>query len=279
MADPYRVEPAKSGRSTCKASKEPIAKGELRFGSLVDIGGHETYHWRKLAYITEKQVSNVETKMGGVDKVGGFEDLSTKQQGLLRKAFEKAAAAGKKKEKEKEKVAKAKAKAKSAKDKAKLAKAKAKAKAVAAKEKAKAAKEAKKAKALGSPKSKPAAATEHTAEGSAPEAKKPRSARASLDPGTLKLAHQALDLAKSAKWRELFSMLDKHPALVDARPPERKYTILHQAAWHGSKLAVDTLIDKYGADVSALTSSGEIAAKVARDQGHGLLASSIEDRS
>lgn len=115
--DPYLVEPAKSGRSTCKASKLPIEKGELRFGSFIDIGGHGSYHWRKLKYISEKQVANVDRKVGGVEGVAGYEALTGAQQKRLQQAFTKAAKKGAAKDKAKAKVVadKEKAQAKTAK--------------------------------------------------------------------------------------------------------------------------------------------------------------------
>lgn len=125
---PYRVEPAKSGRSFCKISKELIEKGEIRFGSLVEMGGHASYHWRKLSALTPKVLKNVEAKVGDASKLDGYADLSAKEQGQVQKAFKQAAGKGVKLDKEKEKVAKAKAGAKAKKEKAKEAKVKAKAK-------------------------------------------------------------------------------------------------------------------------------------------------------
>jgi hypothetical protein len=257
---PYKVEPAKTGRSTCKASKEIIAKGELRFGSLVDIGGHGSYHWRKLAYITGKQVNNLITKMGGINWIAGWSDLSAKQQNQLVKACHKAMSIGAKMELAKAKAASLKVKVKSLKVKAKEAKAKAKAKAAAAKE-------AKKAKAGVT--RKPAAALADE-----PPAKRARGAApaADPDPKVLRTAHKAIDLAKNSKWKDLFVLLDAHPEVVNVRPVEREYGILHQAAFNGSQLAVDQLIDKYGADKSLRTKSKETVAGIAKGQGYGILA-------
>merc|ERR1712054_631436 len=94
-----------------------------RFGSFVDMGGHGSYHWKKL---------------GGITHVGGFGELSAKQQKKLEKAFLAATKKGAAKDKAKAKIEMGKAKAKMAKEKAKVAKAKAKAKAMEIKEKAKA---------------------------------------------------------------------------------------------------------------------------------------------
>mmetsp|Transcript_85258 Transcript_85258/g.150723 ORF Transcript_85258/g.150723 Transcript_85258/m.150723 type:complete len:127 (+) Transcript_85258:26-406(+) len=88
--DSYMVEPAKSGRSLCKVSKEVIEKGELRFGSLVEFGGRASYQWRKLSCITPKVASNVVAKVGGPDRVSGFDALSPKQKVQFLKAFKAA---------------------------------------------------------------------------------------------------------------------------------------------------------------------------------------------
>merc|ERR1712046_201572 len=156
----------------------------------------------------------------------------------------------------------------------------------------KAAKAAAKAKALAK-KGKPAAAVDDE-DDSAPPAKKPKVAAAELpvkeapasrggrdaaepDPKTIRLAHKAIDLAKYAKWRDLFAFLDKNPEVVNIRPEEREYTILHQAAYHGSQLAVDQLIDKYGADKKALTKDNAPVADIATSEGYLPLAKHIEE--
>eukprot|EP00927_Polykrikos_kofoidii_P032917 TRINITY_DN27906_c0_g1_i1.p1 TRINITY_DN27906_c0_g1~~TRINITY_DN27906_c0_g1_i1.p1 ORF type:complete len:424 (+),score=108.37 TRINITY_DN27906_c0_g1_i1:68-1339(+) len=91
MSDQYRIEPAKTNRSTCKASKEKIEKGELRFGSNVDVfGDGGSYQWRKLEYLTDRIIQNVENKVGSIEHVSGWDDLSEDQQETFQKAFEAA---------------------------------------------------------------------------------------------------------------------------------------------------------------------------------------------
>jgi len=287
MADaavPYRVEPAKSGRSYCKISKESIEKGEIRFGSLVDMGGHASYHWRKLSSLTPKVVKNVEAKVGDVDKLDGYADLSAKEQSQVQKAFKQAVGKGVALDKAKEKVTKAKAAATVKKDKAKEAKAKAKAKVIDTKMKAKA--KALAAKTKGKAKAKPGKVLAVAAP--EPPAKKARVEAASgsgdgrssdPDPKTIKIAHRAIDLAKEAKWRDLFALLKSSTAgVVNVRPEVRDYGVLHQAAFQGSSVAVNQLIDQFGADAGLLTKKGQTAAEVARSQGFGPLATSIEER-
>lgn len=102
----YRVELAKTGRSTCKASKEKIAEGQLRLGCYADIHGHGSYQWRSLHHITPRLASNVEKKVGNYESVDGFDELAAAQQLEFLDAME--AALGKTKA-----GAKAKARAKS----------------------------------------------------------------------------------------------------------------------------------------------------------------------
>lgn len=266
---PYRVEPAKTGRSTCKISKEKIDKGELRFGSYVEMGGHGSYAWRKLACITAKVVKNVETKVGPVEGIAGFDELSKSDQAKLTKAFKVASGKGAAKEKEKTKMLKAKEKAKAAKLKAKEKKAKAKEKALAAKEKKIAAKAKAKAKALAK-KVKESGAKTAVSDG------EPAAKRVKVDApkSKIELAHAAIDLAKDGKWAKTFEFLDLHSdvSIVNLRPEVREYAILHQAAFFGAQKAAEKLIDNYEADPNVLSKSGELASNVAKQQGHDTLA-------
>mmetsp|Transcript_53263 Transcript_53263/g.105883 ORF Transcript_53263/g.105883 Transcript_53263/m.105883 type:complete len:285 (+) Transcript_53263:64-918(+) len=276
---PYVVEPAKSGRSTCKASKLPIAKDELRFGSAIDMGGHVTYAYRKLDYITAKIVENVKAKLdGGAEKVAGFDSLNRIQQAKLISAFQKAEKAGMKASVAKAKAVAAKAKAKAkalvAKDKLKAAKAKAKAKSLAAKAKSKA-----KSKSTSTAVSTaaPAPIKEASAIVTAGTNKRARSVSAETGPASgEKLAHQAIDLAKEAKWKKLFDFLGDHGDIVNVRPSMRVFGIIHQAAWHGSFMAVDHLVDEFTADLTLETKDGKTAADIAEQEGHVLLAKHIK---
>eukprot|EP00662_Eupelagonemidae_sp_cell21_P037838 gene37838-26797_t len=90
-----RVEPAKSGRSTCVASNERIEKGELRFGFYrkgadipaqtspylcMDQVGYGYHLWHRLHHITPQQARNVQSLLGGVTGVDGYADLNKEQQ-------------------------------------------------------------------------------------------------------------------------------------------------------------------------------------------------------
>jgi len=278
---PYLVEPAKSDRSTCKASKEKIEKGELRFGSFVDMGGHGSYHWRKLDYISEKQVTNVETKLGGIDKVGGYAELTGAQQKKLQKAFAGAAKKGAAKEKAKAKVLADKAKAKLGKAKAKDAKAKAKAKVLALKEKAKLKKLGKSATALATKTAAAKAAVlpvvaakakreAPAATRVAPVATKAARAAASGPEPPKELQHKFLDAAKMSDFKTVREMLEETPALINVQPAGR-WSALHQAAEKAKPTAVKMLLSK-GASTTLLTKDKKTPQDVAHPSCAALVA-------
>jgi len=267
LSDPYLVEPAKSGRSTCKASKLPIEKGELRFGSFVDMGGHGSYHWRKLDYITDKQVANFEKKVGDLKKIGGYDALKPAQQKKLAQAFEKAKKKGTAKDKAKAKVLADKAKSKLAKEKAKIAKAKAKAKAKEMKEKAKAKKAMKSAsapKAAPTEKAAPAPKAETkkraAARAEAPAAKRGTAAGSGDLPPT-EMQHRFLDAAKISDFKTVREMLEATPALINVQPAGR-WSALHQAAANAKPAAVKMLLSK-GASLTLRTKDKQTPEDVA----------------
>ena len=68
----YSIEPAKSGRSTCKGCKEKIEKDSWRFGSSVAMGNHITTYWKHLECVTTKQLRNVKATLGSLERITGF---------------------------------------------------------------------------------------------------------------------------------------------------------------------------------------------------------------
>jgi len=92
-----------------------------------------------------------------------------------------------------------------------------------------------------------------------------------------KSAHLLIDHAKAGRWEELFAMLDKQKELVNVRPDVRDYSPLHQAAYHDNKDAMLTLINKYGADPSLLTGSGDSLMEVAKSQGCESVIKALEE--
>eukprot|EP00418_Pyrodinium_bahamense_P013355 CAMPEP_0179106480 /NCGR_PEP_ID=MMETSP0796-20121207/49512_1 /TAXON_ID=73915 /ORGANISM="Pyrodinium bahamense, Strain pbaha01" /LENGTH=145 /DNA_ID=CAMNT_0020804513 /DNA_START=44 /DNA_END=481 /DNA_ORIENTATION=+ len=125
---------APTGRAGCKGQcKEKIPKGAVRLGTELDVGGHTSMVYRRLACVTLKQITNMKEKYGSLEEVPGFADLSAEdqakvlaQEGVAEQTQKEAEAA-----KEETKRAKAEAK-KKAKEDAKAEKAAAKAAAKAA---------------------------------------------------------------------------------------------------------------------------------------------------
>lgn len=240
---PYRLEQAKSDRSACTVSKEKIAKGEVRFGSLIKMGSKGSYKWRKLECITAKQVANINESIGGVEKIDGFEDLTPDEQAVVLDAFKVAETAA-------------------------PVRAKAAAKALAAAGAADAstsddipaAPPAKKPRVSAKAKAKAAAAK----------------AEAAVAEELEKAAHSAIDLAKNAQWKALFEVLDVRPALINVRPAVRDFAVLHQAAFHGAGEVVSVLLEEYHADPLLKTKHGKTAAEIAKDEGHDDVVEALE---
>ncbi|KAG2068407.1 zf-PARP-domain-containing protein [Suillus decipiens] len=88
----YRLEYASSARSKCKGPKpcagSPIAKGELRVGSVVDFRGNTSYAWRHWGCTTAKIISNMKSQFESADELDGFDDLKDEDKERLRKAWE-----------------------------------------------------------------------------------------------------------------------------------------------------------------------------------------------
>eukprot|EP00899_Mesostigma_viride_P008351 jgi/Mesvir1/17517/Mv08771-RA.1 len=78
-ASSYRVELARSGRSTCTACKKNIAKDEIRLGSGSKVErNHSSLSWRHMACVTAKQVAALEETYASDDYakvVPGMDEL------------------------------------------------------------------------------------------------------------------------------------------------------------------------------------------------------------
>eukprot|EP00929_Paragymnodinium_shiwhaense_P016786 TRINITY_DN12541_c0_g1_i1.p1 TRINITY_DN12541_c0_g1~~TRINITY_DN12541_c0_g1_i1.p1 ORF type:complete len:471 (-),score=161.13 TRINITY_DN12541_c0_g1_i1:229-1566(-) len=225
MSDSYRVEPAKSARSSCKACKGQIAKDEIRFGSKVDMGSHDSFSWRCLGCITKKQVENLESKTTP-EEIGGFDELEEVAQVKFLTAINKAKGM---------KAAAAKA---------------------AAKDKGKAKAEAKsEAKAEAEPKGRAAKA--------APKARgvPARGAKADKMP-SVKDQHLFLDAAKAYNWDKVKELLEENPLYINVQPAGR-WSALHQAAEEGTVVMVVHLLEK-GARKELKNKAGKSPLQVAK---------------
>mmetsp|Transcript_26484 Transcript_26484/g.42877 ORF Transcript_26484/g.42877 Transcript_26484/m.42877 type:complete len:145 (-) Transcript_26484:19-453(-) len=95
MADrSFVVERASNGRSKCKKSKEKIAKGELRIGSIgpnpfKDDGSLMTT-WYKVSPFFQMQLRQRKTtkKVESIDDLQHFEELSSEDQKTVQDALE-----------------------------------------------------------------------------------------------------------------------------------------------------------------------------------------------
>mmetsp|Transcript_81424 Transcript_81424/g.170267 ORF Transcript_81424/g.170267 Transcript_81424/m.170267 type:complete len:282 (-) Transcript_81424:702-1547(-) len=112
----------------------------------------------------------------------------------------------------------------------------------------------------------------------APKARAKRAREPSVPTYTDEEAHHLIDLAKSAKWAQVYKVLDKKPGLVNRRPDVREYGVLHQAAYYGTEAAVFKLLDKYKADPKQVTKSGFSVSEVAEEHGHTALVAKLADR-
>ncbi|KAJ7163400.1 hypothetical protein C8R43DRAFT_919079, partial [Mycena crocata] len=86
----YRLEYAASNRSKCKghSAGSPIAKGELRFGTIVDIQGKTSFQWRHWGCVTERVLSNVKNLYDKASDMDGFDELEDEDKARVARAWE-----------------------------------------------------------------------------------------------------------------------------------------------------------------------------------------------
>ncbi|MCJ1360973.1 hypothetical protein MMC16_000068 [Acarospora aff. strigata] len=90
----YRLEISKGSRAGCR-SKEcldnavKIQKGELRFGTQVEIQEKQAWHWRHWGCVTPRQLTNWnETTEGNVDYLDGYDEITPELQEKVKRALE-----------------------------------------------------------------------------------------------------------------------------------------------------------------------------------------------
>ncbi|TXT54374.1 MAG: hypothetical protein BAJATHORv1_70074 [Candidatus Thorarchaeota archaeon] len=74
MPDPWRIEPAKSGRAKCRTCKQTIPKGELRIGEPSYFDGKLTYKWHHL------KCGRDFLQGYSFEKLAGYVDLTNEQK-------------------------------------------------------------------------------------------------------------------------------------------------------------------------------------------------------
>ncbi|KAI9783520.1 MAG: hypothetical protein M1839_003690 [Geoglossum umbratile] len=90
----YRVEISGNSRAgckntACKTQNIKIQKGELRFGSLVEIGGHQSWSWKHWGCVTPAQIQGVKDSIDDdLDSLDGYDGVSPEMQEKIRNAIE-----------------------------------------------------------------------------------------------------------------------------------------------------------------------------------------------
>jgi hypothetical protein len=79
VAEAWKVEPAKSSRSTCRICSQKIEKGELRLGEPSLFDGHVSYGWHHLKCAARL------LKGSTLDSLVGYEELTGEQKEQLQK--------------------------------------------------------------------------------------------------------------------------------------------------------------------------------------------------
>jgi hypothetical protein len=80
-------------------------------------------------------------------------------------------------------------------------------------------------------------------------------------------AHAVIDAAKHDQWDRVFTLLEKGPpGLVNMRPKEREFAVLHQAAYHGNIKVMQRLIEEFKANPREQTKDKRNALQVARSR-------------
>ncbi|KAI9726178.1 MAG: hypothetical protein M1828_001851 [Chrysothrix sp. TS-e1954] len=94
MPTAYRVEEASTGRAVCRSTEcktnvVKIDKGELRFGTLVEIKEHQSWQWKHWGCVTPLQLGNwKDMSSGDMDYVDGYDDLSADNQAKVKRCIE-----------------------------------------------------------------------------------------------------------------------------------------------------------------------------------------------
>ncbi|KAI9669656.1 MAG: hypothetical protein M1831_007352 [Alyxoria varia] len=94
MVTSYRVELAKTGRSGCRdthcqKANVKIEKGDLRFGTLVEIKGQQSWFWKHWGCVTPKQLFNWKDVCGGDPALmDGLDELEPSLQEKVKRAVE-----------------------------------------------------------------------------------------------------------------------------------------------------------------------------------------------
>ncbi|EKM76509.1 hypothetical protein AGABI1DRAFT_44775 [Agaricus bisporus var. burnettii JB137-S8] len=88
----YRLEYAPSARSKCKGPKPcagtVIAKGDFRFGTLVEFKGNHNFSWRHWGCVTPKILDNVKKSIGEATEIDGYDELNDEDKAKVSAAWD-----------------------------------------------------------------------------------------------------------------------------------------------------------------------------------------------
>ncbi|XP_006463843.1 hypothetical protein AGABI2DRAFT_208769 [Agaricus bisporus var. bisporus H97] len=88
----YRIEYSPSSRAKCKGSKPcagtVIAKGDLRFGTLVEFKGNHNFSWRHWGCVTPKIFDNVKKRISEATEIDGYEELNDEDKAKVCTAWD-----------------------------------------------------------------------------------------------------------------------------------------------------------------------------------------------
>ncbi|KAJ7477233.1 poly polymerase and DNA-ligase Zn-finger region-domain-containing protein, partial [Mycena galericulata] len=86
---------ASSNRAKCKGGfittqwlGTTLKKGELRFGTLVDIQGKTSFAWRHWGCVTSRVLTNLKEKHDEAADIDGFEELTEEDKARVTAAYE-----------------------------------------------------------------------------------------------------------------------------------------------------------------------------------------------
>ncbi|PFH47702.1 hypothetical protein AMATHDRAFT_151459 [Amanita thiersii Skay4041] len=88
----YRVEYASTARAKCKGPKPcsgiVIAKQQLRFGTLVDFRGNQSFTYRHWGCVTPKIIEKMKSQFNDPSELDGYDELRPEDQERISTAFE-----------------------------------------------------------------------------------------------------------------------------------------------------------------------------------------------